>query len=184
MPPRPQQSFPLPLSSAHWGVRPREQPAPTPSSAGDHDLGRSASSLTPQGPSASPAAATLGPGHCGWVRGRAACRPVGHRTLAGHLRPGARTSSGVRKQPPPLPSPGSTRASGRALLGVHPRTPDSSPRRGAPGTARTASGERGGQRPDAGIREGRGRNSLEGCALARFVEGMSPLPREGNIHAL
>ena len=128
------------------------------------------SSQIPQGPAASPAAATLGPGHCGRLCGGTALRPVGHWTLVGHLLPGTLTASSVREISP-LPSRVSTRASGREILGVKRQTPDSSPLRWSPDTARRASGKRGGQIQDPGIKLGEGREFiswLRVCSLASF----------------
>lgn len=155
--------FPIPatkkvLSSSHLSALGSQLP-PSPLQ-GDLDPGLVASSLTPQGPAVSPAAAAHCPGHCGRLCGRAALRPDGHRTLAGHLLPGARTASCVREQLSPFPSPVSTRASGQAILGVKRWTPDASSLRCGPDTARTASGERGGQIHDLGVKLGEGAGVL------------------------
>lgn len=146
---------------------------PTPPPQAGSRPGRSPSSLTPQGPAASPASATLGPGHCRRLCGRAAIRPGGHRTLAEHLLPGAGTASCVREKLSLFPSRVSTLASGREILGVTRRMLDSSPLWGVPDTARIAPGERGGQIHDPGVKLGRSGNSSVDYAFARlhlFVE--------------
>lgn len=93
--------LPASLSSARGPVDWSSQ-LPSPRPHGGSGPGRTPSSLTPQGPAASPASATLGPGHCRRLCGGAAIR----RTLAEHLLPGAGTASCVRGKAFPLPLPG------------------------------------------------------------------------------
>lgn len=87
--------------------------------------------------------------------------------------PGAGTASCARGKLSLFPSRVSTLASGRAVSGAKRRMPDSSPLRGVPDTARIASGERGGQIHDPGVKLGRSGNSSVDYAFARlhlFVE--------------
>lgn len=67
-----------------------------------------------------------------------------------------------------FPSRVSTLASGRAILGVKRRMLNSNPLWGVPDTARIASGERGGQTHDPGVKLGRSGNSSVDYAFARL----------------